>query len=387
MSASWGRIGMVCALVALASNGACREQPEIVEEMLRPIRYQVVTLGGGEMRRTFSGQAQSGSASRLSFRVSGNIESIAVEVGEEVRVGEPIAQLDTNDYELQLQEAQAAASQASAEARNARANYERVQALYEANTVPRADLDAARAGRDSAAAATRSLRQRVQMAREQVDYCTLDAPTLGIIAAIEVEVNENVSAGQPVVLLTSGMDEALEVMVSIPETVIARVHQGDRVTVRFDAIADRSFDGVLTEVGVTPNQGATTFPITVLLEEWDPDVRPGMAADVIFTFESSDDPDAIWAPHQAIAEDRDGRYLFVATPSGDQRATVHRREAVIGLVDSRGIEVTDGLEPGDLLVTAGVHRIWDGLEVVLPDLPSGEAPAATSTEDQSGEAE
>jgi len=360
-------------LVTLAGGallfGACEDEAVIVEEIVRPVRYTAVAESGGATVRSFSGSAQPGSASRLSFRVAGNVEAIAVDVGDTVAPGDLIAQIDATPYELQVEQAQAAASQARAESRNARANYDRVTQLYENNTASRAELDAARAGNDSASAYSRSTRQQVQMARDQVEYCRLEAPVEGDIASIEVEVNENVSAGQPIVLLTSGTDTEAEVEVAIPETVITRVVQGATVAVTFDAIPDREFEATVTEVGVAPGLMASTFPVVVRLNEATDEVRPGMAAEVTFSF-GADDEAGIWVPAHTVSEDGEGRFVYVVDPDEPAEAglgTVHRRRVEVGILDQRGIEITTGLEPGEPLVTAGIHRIWDGLVVTFPN--------------------
>lgn len=355
--------------IVITLFAGCKEPPTIVEDEIRPVRFEIVEVGGAAMSRSFSGIAQPGSASRLSFRVSGNVQAVAVDVGDTVSAGDLLAQLDSSDYELGVQEASAAASQARAEARNAEAQYQRVMALYENRTASRAELDGARAASESARAATRSIRNRLQMARDQVEYCRLEAPVDGAVAAIEVEVNENVQAGQVVVLLTSGTDTEPEVLVDIPETFIALIEQGSLVSVRFDAIEDRVFEATVTEVGVARGQRSATFPVTVRLSQPDPGVRPGMAAEVTFAL-GGEAEDGIWVPAHAVAEDRDGRYVFLvnlATPAGSEFGTIERRHVEVGDLDERGFEITLGLEGGEALVTAGVHRIWPDLVVRLPN--------------------
>ncbi len=366
--------GLSTAALVIALLVGCKEPPTIVEDEIRPVRFSIVEIGGAAMSRSFSGIAQPGSASRLSFRVSGNVQTVAVDLGDSVSAGDLLAELDSSDYELGVQEASAAASQARAEARNAEAQYQRVIALYENNTASRAELDGARAASESAAAATRSIRNRLQMARDQVQYCRLEAPVDGAVASIEVEVNENVQAGQIVVLLTSGTDTEPEVLVDIPETFIALIEQGSIVSVRFDAIEGRFFEATVTEVGVTRGQRSATFPVTVRLNQPDPDVRPGMAAEVTFSL-GGEEEDGIWVPAHAVAEDRDGRYVYlvdVSVPAGGEFGTIERRDVEVGDLDERGFEITLGLEGGEALVTAGVHRIWQDLVVRLPN---GETPA------------
>ena len=100
---------------------------------------------------------------------------------------------------------------------------------------------------------------------------------------MRAEVNENVSPGQPVEVLAAGA--APEVDFAVPEALIARVREGTRAAVVFDAIPGERFDAVVTEVGVTTTAVGTTFPVTVRLDAGAPEIRSGMAAAVDMVFE------------------------------------------------------------------------------------------------------
>ena len=249
-------LGLVLPLLATAG---CNEPPPPVEEPLRPVRTITVAASDGGRARSFSGVARAGLESTLSFRVAGAIEALPVRVGDRVGAGQLIARLDAVDYELQVKEAEAALSQTDAQSTNAAADLNRVRGLYENDNASRADLDAALAAAASAAAAVESAAKRLELALRQVEYTRLVAPGPGAIAEVAAEVNENVSPGQAVVVLTSG-SRAPEVLVAVPEGLIRRIEAGATVDVSFDAIPDMSFSGIVTEVGVATTGTSTTFP-------------------------------------------------------------------------------------------------------------------------------
>ena len=278
------RLPAVCAALVLLGH-ACSEPPP-VEPVVRPVRHVTARATGGQRTRTFSGVARAGVESSLSFRVAGTIARLDVEVGDRVRAGAPIADLDPVDYELQVREAEASLRQAEARAGNAEADLRRVRSLYENDNAARTDLDAATAAADSAAAQVESVAQRLDMARRQVDYTRLNAPVAGAIADVRAEVNENVSPGQPVVVLASG--SAPEVGFGVPEALIRQIREGMPVAVGFDAIPGERFEGVVTEVGVTTTAAGTTFPVTVRLGSDASDIRAGMAAVVDIVFGDED---------------------------------------------------------------------------------------------------
>jgi RND family efflux transporter MFP subunit len=335
----------------------CAEPPPPVE-VLRPVRAVTVEHTGGTRVRSFSGAARAGREIQLSFRVAGTIESLDARVGDRVRAGQRIAQLETQDYELQVQQAQANLSRSEAAERNAEANLDRIRGLWESRNASQNDLDAARASADSEAANVESNEKALEAAQRQLGYTTLTAPVDGAIASVPVEVNENVDGRKTVVTLTSGSRP--EVELAIPGVVISRIHQGDTVTVTLSALPGSVFDAVVTEVGVAATGAATTFPVRVRLVEDNDAVRAGMSADVEFRFQVGG-PDSIYLPSVAVGEDREGRFVFVLEPGEEPGVGVVRRRAVdvAEELSADGIRVLSGVQPGERVVTAGVRRLVD----------------------------
>lgn len=364
------RTGLPWGLTLLVAASACaRGEPPA--EPLRPVRVMSVFASGGDRVRSFSGTTQAGVESSLSFKVTGTIQRIEVKVGDRVRAGDLLALLDPQDLELQVEDARASLELARAQARNARARLERTRELYESNNASRAEYDAALTESQSADAQVESNQKRLELTRLQLEYSRLKAPTAGAISEVRAEVNENVSPGQTVMVLTAGSRP--EVEVAIPEIFIGRVREGQAVQVTLDALAGRSFPAAVTEVAVSATGAGTTFPVTVRFESNAAEVRPGMAAEVAFRFQEGDGRDRIVVPPFAVGEDRRGRFVFVAEPAGDGQALIHRRDVRVGELTPDGLEILDGLKDGELLVTAGISRIEDGLRVKLPGEGAPEA--------------
>ena len=112
------RIAVAWLLAGLLA-GCQRDPPPQAEELIRPVRVQRAAPTGGAEKRTFSGTARAGAESRLSFKVGGTLDRLAVKVGDQVKRGETIATLDATDQSLQAQEAGAAVAQAEVQLRNA----------------------------------------------------------------------------------------------------------------------------------------------------------------------------------------------------------------------------------------------------------------------------
>lgn len=362
--------GLLPTLAGVLLITACGEPPP-AEPVIRPVRYVVIESTGGQRTRTFSGVARAGVESALSFRVPGTIVRLGVGIGDAVEAGDVLAELDPADYESQLRETQAALRQAEAQAGNAEADLRRVRNLYENDNASRTELDAAMATADSTAAQTESVAQRLDLVRRQVDYTRLVAPAGGVIADVIAEVNENVSAGQAVVVLASVGSP--EIGFAVPEALIGQLREGLPATAAFDAIPGRRFAGRVTEVGVSATATGTTFPVTVRIDAEAPEIRSGMAAGVDIALGDAGAPDRVVLPAQAVGEDRVGRFVFVAEPTAEDQAVARRRPVTVGALLPGGLEVTEGIDAGDRVIVAGLNRLRDGQPVRIgePDQGSG----------------
>lgn len=350
-------------LVVLVSSCASKGPEEKVAEPIRPVRTLEVFSTGGERVRKFAGVTQAGMESKLSFKVGGTVEKLRIKIGQKVAKGEVLAELDALDFRLQLQQAEAALAQAEAMERNANSTYERTRSLYESRTASRSDLDAARAAHESAQASVQSVGKQTELARSQLRYTKLRAPSAGVISRCPVEMNENVKPGKVVLHLSS--DSMPEVKVTVPEAFISQLHSGDRASVTLGSVKGTTFAATLSEVGVAAESLGSTFPVIARLDETSPAVRPGMAAEVAIQFAGAGGPERYVVPAIAVTEDREGRFVFVVEEIRDGKGVVKRREVQTGELSSDGLEVVSGLSDGDRLVTAGVNRIRDGLVVKL----------------------
>jgi multidrug efflux system membrane fusion protein len=343
---------------------SCKEESEI-QEIVRPVRTIEAVLTEGIYVRTFTGVAQAGTESKLSFKVPGTIKNIAVRVGSKVKVGQILSELDPGDYELRLQQAESSLLQGKAQARNADVNYDRTRILYEKKSTSLSDLDAARMTSEAANANVQTLEKQLELARMQLNYTKIKAPLDGAIAEVVAEINENVQAGMPIITLTSGSH--IEVKVAVPSSLISMIEEKKLVSVKFDAVPNKEFLAIVSEIGVKSTGTATTFPVTLLLSKPDPEIRAGMVAAAEFHFTLTDQNVRFIIPSEAVGEDREGRFVFVVEPLAEEEGfgIIKRKPVQVGELTSEGLEIFEGLTEGDLVVTAGISHISDGQKVKL----------------------
>lgn len=355
-------LGTAWILLLLLTLSACGEDEAVREEQLRPARYFMVDTGSGTRLRSFSGLSKSSTESRISFKVAGTITNVPVQIGERLQAGDLIAELDRATFDLQEQQAQAALVEAEANYRQAAANYERTKGLYANDNASLNDLESARANAESAEAMVESASKARDIARLNASYTRLTADTDCSIADLDVEVNENVSAGQQIAVVSCG--DQFEVTLDLPESLIGDVEVGTDATIEFGAIPGQTFSGKISEVAVASAAGSAGFPVVIQIQEKSPALRSGLAADVTFFLDDAGG-DAFVVPVNAVVNGQDGTYVFVAEPDGDGEAIVRRRDVQLGELTQLGIEIVDGVAIGDRVITAGISVIRDGQRVLL----------------------
>ncbi len=226
-----------------------QEQEEKQKAPLRQVRTITVDAGTGIYERSFSGSLHSSQETSLSFKISGTIKEISVKVGDLIKKGDVIAQLDPSTYALEVQQSQASLAEARSEQRNAKSNYTRIKKLYVGGNVSKSQLDNARTSSDSAAASVQSVRKMLEIASLNLSYTKLKAKDDCAIASVDSEEGENVAQGTQIFYTTCGED--LEVKLDIPESVIGNIKEDMKVKVFFSALKGKVYNGRVNEVGVS----------------------------------------------------------------------------------------------------------------------------------------
>ena len=358
---------------------ACGEQEKPpVPETIRPVKYGKVMMSRSALNETFSGSAQSSKQTNISFKVGGVVTRLNVKVGDLVRKGQLIAKIDQTDYSVQYQ--QSVANNKSAETQiqsaktqliSSKATYERVEKLYENNSLSisefeqaKSSYELAQSSYDAALSQASASGKQVESAQNQVRYSTLLSPFSGVISALMVEENEMVGSGTPIATITSM--ENPEILVGIPEVFIAQISKNQKVNIFFSSMPDKPYSGKVYEVGYS-SLGGSTYPVTIRIDNPSLDIRPGMSAEVHFHFgEGSQQTEKMVTPTASVGEDDDSHYVFALNQDGNAYV-VSKKKIKIGALTTAGFEVLSGLSNGDIVATAGLNTLLDGMKVRLMD--------------------
>jgi len=345
-------------LLSLLALQACNDAPAEVMAPIRPVKTVVINAKGLGQLWTFSGTAEDALETDLSFRVAGKIISFpGDQIGRKFSKGDIIARLDPSDYELELRQADANYEQVNANFIRAKADLRRNTKLFNSNVISRGELDQIEADFKSYEAQLSASSKQKDIASKHLTYTTLRAPFNGWIGRVETNIHQNVSGGQSVVSFNAGRQ--MKMHIGIPDTLIYQVSEGDEVEVRFDALPGKEMMGKVVEVGQDSVSGAT-YPVKVYLENKNKLIRGGMTGHVSFVGQVSGKV-SYSLPAVAVVGKADGsRSIWVVDT---KTSTVSSRKVTVGNLSAYGIEILDGVQPGDVVVVRGVHRLKEGLHV------------------------
>lgn len=350
---------LACTVLLVSACGGEETQEA---KVLRPVVFQEVGYEVALQSRTFSGTAETDKVINLSFRNNGIITLFNIRLGQVVRKGQLLAQLDNVQARLALEQAQASLTSAESQMNTAKLGYDRIRSLYEKGSASLSDFENAKNSWQTAQSSYASAQRSVEIQKEQINYGYIYAPENGVIAAVNAEIDENVSPGQVVAVLNAGNE--MTIAMGIPESVINQVRECSNVSVTFPALANQRFDGQVTEVSPAVDRNTATYPVKVTLLAPTEDVKSGMAANVTYSFGQSSE-NALIIPAKAVGEDSKGRFVFLVNGQSGGEGTIQKQHVQIGELTPAGFEVLGGLKEGQKIATAGLQTLLDGQEVVL----------------------
>lgn len=407
---------VLLALSVLLFNacGGRKEEPP-PREVARPVKMMTVTSGGGDGEaRTYPGRVRASKRVDLAFQVSGPLVELPAEEGSSVRRGDLLARIDPRDFETrvalvenQIGEAdaqlkamktgarpedlrilEAEVEAAKAYAVNAEQQYERYRDLFVKRQVSKADFDRyrseydmARAGYNTAAqnlekgragarqediaameARIRALQSQLKAARDALDDTRLRAPFDGLVAERFADNFAEVRAKEQIVSLQD--ISSVEVLVDVPEMVMATIRQGGeaKVHAEFAAAPGRQFELEVKEFTTDADPRTLTYRVTLIMDQpAGVNIFPGMTGTVTAVFEAAEGG-AVTVPAAALTADDSGRsHIWVVDPAS---MTVSRQPVTTGgLTGSDSILITGGLKTGETIAVSAVSSLREGTKV------------------------
>jgi RND family efflux transporter MFP subunit len=342
------------ALALLIVLAGCDAQTAPVPKAGRPVQVQAVSFNSGTMSRDFVGVVRARYESDLSFRVAGKMIARKVNVGDHVRAGDVIAELDSQDLQLEAQSAEAEFAAATSNLDQAAADLKRYTKLKERGFASNADYDRKKAANDEAEGRMERARRSLDLARNQLAYAELKADADGVITVTLAEPGQVVAIGQGVARLAR--DGAKEALVALPETWLGEARNA-QATVRLWTDRDKIFAAHLRELSPQADAATRTYAARFDIESADDTVAFGMTTTV--TLSRAGDERAARLPLSAILNRGKGPSVFLV----DASDTLELRPVTVASFTEDVAVVTSGVSDGDKIVTLGVQKLEAGAKV------------------------
>ncbi|NTX02185.1 efflux RND transporter periplasmic adaptor subunit [Myxococcus sp. CA051A] len=399
---------------AAITAGGLKERPPPSQEV------QIAKARKGTITRTITGagKVQAATTVKISSSLSGDLVELLVKDGEPVKKGQVLGRIDKRIYEAAMKQAMASQNAARADSQVAEVEVSRttselgrVEGLVTKGLASGAELDIAKASKNTAEARLASARQQlarniaiVEQAQADLSRTTLSSPIDGNVIELSREVGERVRGSELAedVVMTIAALSAMEVKFEVGEHEVVHLKPGQPADVTLDALEGQTFQGSVVEIAqkaLIKNPGTeaevTSFPVTVALDMRPPGVLPGMSAEARISAETHDD--VILVPIQAVTvraerslpdfkESVEGGALkakrtetlakVVFVVDAANKAQVRRVQT--GIASDTELEILSGLSDGDRVVE-GPYRTLSkelnhGDNVQAPE--PGEGPGA-----------
>lgn len=354
------RVFRGCALAALVMALVACSKSEAPQEPLRSVKLLTVSGSALHLGGEYSAEVRARVESRLGFRVGGQLVQRQAEPGQRVVKGQLLAMLDAQDLELAAQAAQAQVRAAQSQRDLAAADFKRFEALKAQNFISGAELERREAGLKAADAALSQAKAQFQAQSNQASYARLTASHAGVVTAVETEVGQVVSAGQTVLRLAH--DGPRDAVFAVSESAIMAIRIGQPMQATVLSTG-QMVQGTVREIAASADPVTRTFTVKLaLVSAPGPALPLGASLNVLAPGLTSALPLAIKLPTSALRQEGQGTAVWVLDETS---MTVKSQAVQVGLVAGNEVVITSGLEPGQKVVSAGVHVLSPGQQVTV----------------------
>lgn len=356
------QIALVTALVAAGtllfgcSEQSNTEQANAAESTKRVIPVAVARVTSGEFIRTVAATGTIVPRRQAEIRagVSGRVEKLHVDIGDAVRAGQLLVEIDPDFYQAQYEQAKVAAEKAEAD-------LQRNEQLFTTGDISATLIEGARVQAKTAVVNFKNAERQLRDAR-------IRSPFDGWIATLPIETGSSISPGAEIVAIVDINTVILEMGVSAED--VAHLKNGQAANLTLDALPGKSFTGKVTAVGPMASPNTRLFPIEITVKNTQELLlRGGMVARAEIEYQRL--AEAVLVPRDAVTDKYGERVVFVISEQ-----TARRRVPQIGAMQGEYYLIESGLQPGETVVVAGQEALADGKKVATQEQQPGKQSAS-----------
>jgi RND family efflux transporter MFP subunit len=387
---------LLCLLIVSGCSRSNSRDTQHAEAATAPaaVSVQTAKVESRELQRAVEavGTLNPNEEVTVSNQVEGVLENLFVDLGDSVRAGQVIAQLDTRELELNVHQQEAALQQelarvgmadpnasfddaatsqvrlAEAAFADAKIKLERTRKLAESGVIAQQQLDAQQAQYDGAEAAVRSSRETVRnirasiaarkaalaLAQKKLADAKITAPLNGFVKDRPVAVGQFLRANSPVITIVQ--NSPLKLHTEVPEGSVAYVRVGRPVQFSVDAFPDRIFEGRITRFSPSVDQQSRTLKLEALVNNSEGLLKPGFFARVTVQTDRKDN--VLVVPFESVVNAAGIEKVFVV-----ENGKVSERVIRSGVRVGNAVEIIDGLREGELVAKSNLENLQQGREV------------------------
>ena len=350
---------------------ACGPKP-VVEEPVRAVRTLTVTGASSQLQHEYAAEVRARAESRLAFRVAGKLLRRMVNVGDAVKAGQALAQIDATDLVLGQDAARAALQSAQAQLALSEAEFKRYKELRDQNFISGLELERREAALKAARAQAEQARAQSGVQANQASYAVLVADAAGVVTAVDAEPGAVLAAGAPVLRLAH--DGARDAVFSVPEDRVGAVRallgKPGALKLRAWGADALLLPAAVREVAASADAATRTF--LVKADIGSTALRLGQTAQVLMDAPAV--AGVIKLPLSAVFQQGGLPRVWVLNR---QAQVVQARPVQVAGADGNLVLVGAGLSAGETVVTAGVHVLTEG-QKVRPYVEPGNLGAAAA---------
>jgi RND family efflux transporter MFP subunit len=338
---------------------ACDRKSETPSPAVKLVIAEAAQAIPDKAERSYPGVVKARIEAVQSFRVGGRIATRLVDVGDRVAAGQVLATLDATDWQLNLQALRGQLAAATAQRDNAKADLLRFRELTAQKLMSSAELDRQTHAVAAAEGQVAALTAQVEEAANKLGYTDLKSDADGVVTKVIAEPGQVVSEGAPILAVAHTAE--FEVEFSVPEQRRGDIGPAQVVQVTFWAQADTVLNARIREIASEGDAVTRAFRVRATLLHPPPSVRLGMTASVRFVRAGTGRP-GVSLPIAAVFEREGTKAVWEVDAQAGRLRLV---SVTVGGVEGNRYIITAGVRPGDVVVTAGVHRLTESDRVAL----------------------
>jgi len=376
--AAVGAISLGCSSAADPKSKAQAAGPvRAVSVAVAPVQKQDVPVYLSGL-----GAVTAFNTANIKSRVDGQIMKVNFREGQDVRQGELLIEIDARPFEVQVEQMQAQLFRDQAQLRDAKLNLERYTSLIPSGSIAQQQVDTQKALVDQLDGTVRNDQAQIDSAKLNITYCHITAPFTGRVGLRQVDSGNIVHASDANPMLILTQLQPIAVIFTLPEDVLPNVSQQmRRRTLEVDAFSrddqTKLASGKLLTIDNQIDPSTGTAKLKAVFDNKDNQLWPNQFVNSDLLLETR--KNSIVVPTAAILRGPQGPFVYTVNPD----KTVQDKAVTIALTQGDVTVVTDGVSPGDTVVTDGQDKLQRGSHIE----PRGGPPSKNTTAPVTGAVE